>query len=191
MSPNYALKQCRLYLQKNQRVCCKSPPFMQSRNPPSLPLNPQNTFLTTPFSTPLLLYLHIHQIFARTILTPHIARTSFTPTAAFQHPIVNVKPAPRSLDHIKQVYAVYKVLLSDVKINFHRAYVSFFLSFFLSFLSPPTPGSPPSHTNQTQFALSHTHTNPTNKASPPILTCITDEPKTSPSTPTTRARWSN
>ena len=144
---------------------CKSHPFMQSE-PPSLATPDPTKHLSqhTLFSPPFL-YLHINHIFARAILTPHIARTSFTPTAAFQHPIVNVKPAPRSLDHIKQVYAVYKVLLSDIKINFDRAYLSFFLP---SLSSPNPPLATLSH--KSNPILPHTHTykpKPSKQSKPP------------------------
>ncbi|KAF6222765.1 hypothetical protein HO133_000813 [Letharia lupina] len=49
------------------------------------------------------------------ILTPP---TSFTQNAAFVHPIVDVKPAPHSIDTLKQVYAVYKVLTRKIEIHF-------------------------------------------------------------------------
>ncbi|KAF6237292.1 hypothetical protein HO173_004761 [Letharia columbiana] len=42
----------------------------------------------------------------------------FTQNAAFTHPIVDVKPAPHSIDTLKQVYAVYKVLTRKIEIHF-------------------------------------------------------------------------
>ncbi len=51
---------------------------------------------------------------------------SFLPTASFVHPLVNVKSGPDSIETIKDVYAVYKVLTKNVKIYFQSKCLSFY-----------------------------------------------------------------